>query len=53
MRITHDPAEGMRRFEALLSRADEVDPILRARALRDYGGAAQMAGGDLERAEQA
>ena len=50
--ITHDPAEGMRRFEALLSRADEVDPILRARALRDYGGAAQMAGGDLERAEQ-
>jgi tetratricopeptide (TPR) repeat protein len=50
--ITHDPAEGMRRFEALLSRADEVDPILRARALRDYGGTAQMAG-DPERAEQA
>jgi hypothetical protein len=42
----------MRRFEALLSRADEVDPVLRARALRDFGGTAQMAG-DLERAEQA
>src|SRR5580765_678217 len=50
--ITHDPAEGMRRFEALLVRADKADPILRARALRDYGGTSQMAG-DLERAEQA
>jgi predicted ATPase/class 3 adenylate cyclase len=50
--VTHDPAEGMRRFEALLSRADEVDPVLRARALRGFGGTAQMAG-DLERAEQA
>jgi predicted ATPase/class 3 adenylate cyclase len=50
--VTNDPREGARRFEALLERAADVPIELRARALRDYGGSAQMSG-DLERAEHA
>jgi len=50
--VTQDPTEGVRRFEALLARAEDVEPILRARALRDYGGCADMAG-DYDRAEPA
>jgi tetratricopeptide (TPR) repeat protein len=42
--VKHDPFEGMRRFEALLSRADGVDPMLRARALGSYGGSCHIAG---------
>jgi predicted ATPase len=49
--VTHDPAEGARGFEALLARAEGVDLTLRARALRDYGGCADMAG-DYELAER-
>jgi predicted ATPase/class 3 adenylate cyclase len=37
--ITRDPAEGARRHRLLLGRAGEVDPLLLARAYRDYGGA--------------
>jgi predicted ATPase/class 3 adenylate cyclase len=48
--VTHDPAEGARRFEKALARAEDVDLDLRARALRDYGGCVDMAG-DFERAE--
>ncbi len=47
--VTHDPAEGMRRFEALLERAGDLPLLLRARAMRDYGGCADIAG-DFERA---
>ena len=50
--ITHDLAEGLRRFEALLGRAQNVDPALRARAYRDYGGCADVLG-DVERARSA
>jgi predicted ATPase/class 3 adenylate cyclase len=50
--ITNDPAEGMRRFQVLLERADGVDLLLRARALRDLGGSAQMSG-HLDEAEAA
>ena len=50
--ITNDPNEGVRRFEALLERADDVDRGLVARALRDYGGSADMAGA-YERARDA
>ncbi|HEX8100258.1 MAG TPA: adenylate/guanylate cyclase domain-containing protein [Actinomycetota bacterium] len=42
--VTNDPTEGARRFEALLPRAGHVDLVLRARALRDYAGAIDMAG---------
>jgi predicted ATPase len=50
--VTNDPVEGTRRFEALLARAGDIPLDLRARALRDYGGSAQMSG-DLERADLA
>jgi predicted ATPase len=49
--VTHDPAEGARSFEGLLARADGIDLTLHARALRDYGGCADMAG-DYELAER-
>ncbi len=42
----------MRRFEALLERADDLPLLLRARAMRDYGGCADIAG-DFERARTA
>jgi predicted ATPase/class 3 adenylate cyclase len=35
--ITRDPAEGERRYRLLLDRAIDVDPLLLARAYRDYG----------------
>jgi predicted ATPase/class 3 adenylate cyclase len=50
--VGHDPAEGMRRFEALLERAEVIDTTLHARALRDYGGVSQM-GGAHEQARRA
>jgi predicted ATPase len=43
-----DPFEGARWLEPLLERADEVDPILRVHALREYGGMIFL-GGDYER----
>jgi predicted ATPase len=50
--VTHAPSEGARRIEALLDRAAEVEPVLRARALRVLGSASVYAG-DSERAERA
>jgi len=50
--VTHDPAEGVRRFEALLDRTQGVELTLRAQAWRDYGGCADMAG-DYEKARTA
>jgi predicted ATPase/DNA-binding SARP family transcriptional activator len=46
--VTHDPNEGIRWFAALLERpqAAELDPALRANALRAYGGALDIAGRD-------
>ena len=45
---THDPREGMRWFGALFERPDivEVPPVVRANALRAYGGACDIAGDD-------
>jgi predicted ATPase/DNA-binding SARP family transcriptional activator len=45
---THDPSEGMRWFGALFDRPDiaDVPPVVRANALRAYGGACDMAGDD-------
>lgn len=42
--VITDPFEGKRRFEALLALSDELDPILRARALRCYSGSCHVAG---------
>ena len=42
--VITDPFEGVRRFEALFAAGGDVDPILRARALRCYGGSSQVAG---------
>jgi tetratricopeptide (TPR) repeat protein len=50
--ITHDPTEGLRRFEALLDRADGLDAELTVPAYRDYGSCADVAG-DHERARRA
>src|SRR5207253_362621 len=36
--------EGMRWFRSFLERADEVPPLLRARALRSFGSSAHFAG---------
>jgi tetratricopeptide (TPR) repeat protein len=47
--VTQDSTEGVRRFEALLERAGDVDLALRARATLDYGGCADWSG-DYERA---
>jgi predicted ATPase len=40
--VTNNPEEGVRRFEALLARAANAPPVLRARALRACGGSAQV-----------
>jgi predicted ATPase len=50
--VTHAPSEGVRRLEVLLDHAADVDPVLRARALRVLGSASVYAGDD-ERAERA
>ena len=50
--VITDPFEGMRRFETLLSARGEVPPILRARALRCYGGSSHIAG-NYEQARRA
>jgi predicted ATPase/class 3 adenylate cyclase len=42
--VTLDPFEGIRRFETLFAAGVDVQPILRARALRCYGGSNDMAG---------
>jgi predicted ATPase len=42
--VTLDPFEGVRRFETLFAAGGDVAPILRARALRCYGGSSNMAG---------
>jgi predicted ATPase/DNA-binding SARP family transcriptional activator len=46
--VTRDPSEGVRWFAALLDRpeAEKVPPVVRANALRAFGGAADMAGCD-------
>jgi predicted ATPase/class 3 adenylate cyclase len=49
--VTQNPLEGMRWFEALLDRAGGVPSDLQARALRDFGGSADIAG-ELEQAER-
>jgi predicted ATPase len=43
--VTIDPFEGVRRFETLFAAGGDVSPILRARALRCYGGSSEMSGG--------
>ncbi|HTS73411.1 MAG TPA: tetratricopeptide repeat protein [Gaiellaceae bacterium] len=48
--VIADPYEGVRRFEALLARADDVAPLLRARTLRCLG-ACRFISGDYERAQ--
>jgi predicted ATPase len=50
--ITRDPAEGERRYRLLLDRASNVDPLLLARAYRDYGSTCHMQV-DLEQAQHA
>jgi predicted ATPase/class 3 adenylate cyclase len=50
--VITDPFEGMRRFEALLAAGGEVPTILRARALRCYGGSSFLAG-NTEQAHRA
>jgi len=50
--VTHAPFEGVRRIEALLDRAADVDPVLRGRALRVLGSATVYAG-DRKGAERA
>ena len=42
--VITDPFEGMRRFEALLAASGDLDPTLRARALRCYSGSCHIAG---------
>jgi predicted ATPase/class 3 adenylate cyclase len=49
--VIADPFEGVRRFGALLARAQDVDPVLRARALRCLGGCTFISG-DYEGAQQ-
>ena len=48
--VIADPYEGVRRFEALLARADDVAPLLRARTLRCLG-ACRFVSGDYERTQ--
>jgi hypothetical protein len=50
--VATSPREGLQRFEELLDRAGPLAPELRARALRDLGGSAQVAG-ERERAAAA
>lgn len=42
--VTLDPFEGITRFETLFAAGGDVQPILRARALRCYGGSSHIAG---------
>src|SRR5215211_5294510 len=42
--VTHDPREGVRRFQTLLERAVHLDPDFRARALLDLGGCLEWSG---------
>ena len=49
--VSSNPFEGMRWFGALLGRADQLPPELRARALLAHGGMTFIAG-DFERGEQ-
>jgi predicted ATPase/class 3 adenylate cyclase len=48
---TQSPLEGLRRFELLLTRTSDLPLELRARALRNIGGASELAG-DIEGALQ-
>jgi predicted ATPase/DNA-binding SARP family transcriptional activator len=48
---THSPFEGLRWFDALVDAMDDAPPLMRARALRTYGGLAAIAGDDA-RAER-
>jgi predicted ATPase/DNA-binding SARP family transcriptional activator len=48
--VTRDPSEADRWLGALLAQADSVDPVLRARATRDYASMAHVLG-DFEEAE--
>ena len=50
--VATSPREGMQRFEALLEWTDSVPLELRARALRDLGGTAEVSG-EIERAAAA
>jgi predicted ATPase len=42
--VITDPFEGVRRFETLLAASGDLPPILRARALRCYGGSSHVSG---------
>jgi predicted ATPase/class 3 adenylate cyclase len=42
--VTNNPGEGVRWYERLFEAGKEIDPALRAGALRDLGGCAQIAG---------
>ena len=46
--VINDVFEGIRRFEELLANSEKVDPLLRARALRCYGGCCHSAGRFLQ-----
>ena len=48
---THNPSEGVRWFSRLLEGAGEIEPALRARALRDLGGSTDLTG-DMDRAAE-
>jgi predicted ATPase/DNA-binding SARP family transcriptional activator len=50
--VAASPREGMQRFEALLERTESIPLDLRARALRDFGGTAEVCG-EIERAAAA
>ena len=49
--VTSHPAEGDRWFAQLLDRGGDLDPILMARAIRDWAGCIHIAG-DIDRAEE-
>ncbi|HET9346075.1 MAG TPA: BTAD domain-containing putative transcriptional regulator [Candidatus Limnocylindrales bacterium] len=49
--VTRDPSEADRWLGALIDRADSADPVLLARAIRDYGSMAHVLG-DFDRAEE-
>ena len=50
--ILDDPTEGVRRLAPLLERGTDADPVLQARAWRDYGGSLDMSG-DIDGGERA
>ena len=48
--VSSNPMEGMRWYAVLLEGADGLDPLFRARVMRDYGGCAFLSGArDLAR----